>query len=499
MKLWNTIRSKLFNSLFSDVLARYEAGQRWSPNRTYLNGEVTDPRFDCDTASRTEIMRKARWFEKNNGFANKLGDVYVQFTVGPNGLPITSASSDEDWNQRMDNWLEEWNPLADISSRSGYGGLMTTAAWREFFDGEFFILKTGSPGRPRLQGIASHRVGTPYSLYGEEGKTVIDGVKIDDRGRPVGYYISEGIDDNKYTLRSSDQVIHIFEPSSPGQMRGISRLAPVLNLLHDWDDLCLFEMQVAKDATVNANWIQTTSGQFDPTKLRRELTTGTTQKADGTDVDTQHFNAIKNVLGARTIALRTGEAIGQLKNERPSPSTQWYWDWLASMICAGCGVSKLLVFPWSIQGTVVRNEIEMAANYFRARSANFNSAAFQIYLFVAGVARFSDVRVADAPADWTRAFILPPRAPNVDSGRNSAAMLAELDAGATTFNDVYAPQSRNWRKQLRQRAVEESYIDQLAAEFGISPDRIRKGISESLQAGMKQETERQQQEELIPA
>lgn len=480
--------------------AEYEAGKRYQKDRTHLYGFVQDPRFDATECVRSELVRKSRWFEKNDPLANRLAEVFVEFTVGAYGPPMSPASGDEEWNQRATDWLEEWSPLADLTTRFGYGGIMTTAAWRRFFDGEFFILKTkGERNQPRLQGISAHRVATPDNLFDQEGKTIIDGVKIDKRGRPIGYYIQEGFDSDEFTFRTADEVIHIFEPESPGQYRGLPMLTPIMNLLHDWNDLLMFEMKAAKDAASITNIYKTKNGEVNPANKWRERTTGTNQNSAGDDILESRQKFFQRVMGARSIAIGPEEDIKQLASQRPSITTQWFLDYIASLICSGIGFSKLLVFPWSIQGTVARGEYDLSTNFFRARFAPFQSAAHQIYLYVIGSARFLDARVADAPADWTRCNIRPPRSPNVDIGRNSAAVIADLESGLTTLEEQYGLRGMDWRGQVRQRGREEQFIDRVAADLKLSPDRIRKAISDSLKNQMNENAKTQQQEDLLAA
>lgn len=487
-------------NLLSRIFGRYEAGIQWQKQRTYLPGFVQDPRFDADQATRMELVRKSRYFEKNGGIGQALGEKFIEFTVGPYGPQMIPASSDEEWNQRASDWLGEWTHFADLTSRLGYAGIMTTAACRRFFDGEFFILKTrGETGRPRLQGISAHRVATPMSMMADEGTRIFDGVQVDSRGRPEGYWIQENIVDDAFTFRSVNEVIHLFEPESPGQYRGLPMLTPVLNYLHDWDDLFMFEMAAAKDAAAITNVVENATGTIDPSQLTRMRYSQSNQKSDATATTENRTQFFKQLLGSRTVALKQGEKLSQMKSERPSVTTQWFFDYVASLICSGVGISKLLVFPWSIQGTVARAELDLASTYFRSRFVPFQSATREIYIYTMGTARFLDTRVADAPADWMRVSIRPPRAPNVDIGRNSAATIADLDAGVTTYDEVYGARGLDWREQFRQRGREEQFIDKLAGEMGLTPDRIRKAISESLKLEMEKTAERQAKEDLITA
>lgn len=476
---------KIISKLLRLPVAEYDAGKRFQRERSYLPGTVQDPRFDANESTRSELVRKSRWFEKNDALANRLAEVFAEFTVGAYGPPMTPASSDDEWNQRATDWLRDWNSNADINTRLGYSGLMTTAAWRRFFDGEFFILKTlGDTNRPRLQGIASHRVATPGDKMDQEGISIVDGVKIDSRGRPEGYFIQEGFDSDQFTFRTTNEVIHIFEPESPGQYRGLPMLTPVLNDLHDFNDLFMFEMIAAKVQGKDAVFLETQTGEVPRGSFSipsSGINIGGTNQTDASKALSERQALLNKVFPGRAIAGRLGEKMNYLASNRPSVTTQWFFDYYASRVCAGTGISKLLVFPWSIQGTVVRSELDLARNYFLSRFASFQSACQQIYWYVIGSARFIDSRLADAPSDWTKVIIRPPRAVNVDVGRNSAATIAELECGLTSYEEQFAMRGLDYKEQLRQRAREEQLLDKIAAEFNVPVDRIRKSITESLQ------------------
>lgn len=479
--------------------AQYEAGRRWTSDRSQLPGFVQDARLDAGEMVRAELVRKSRWFEKNDALANRLAEVFVEFTVGAAGPPMTPASGDDEWNQRAGEFLREWLPVADANSRLGYGGLMTTASWRRFFDGEFFILKTKeAQGRPRLQGIAAHRVATPDDLLPQEGKTVVDGVAIDSLGNPTGYWIQDGLEPGTARLRSASEVIHIFEPESPGQYRGLPLLTPVLNDLHDFNDLFLFEMLAAKVQGKDAVWYETQDGGVPRSVFGGIPSTGFSTGESNLTSDAEiaaKRATLQKVFGGRSFAVKQGEKVNYIASNRPSVTSQWFFDYYASRICAGVGISKLLVLPWSIQGTVARSDLDLARNYFLSRFAPFAAACREIYLFAIGTARFSQTAISDAPADWTKVNVRPPRAVNVDIGRNSAATIAELESSLTTYEEQFAMRGLDWREQFRQRGREEKFLDGVAAENGISVDRLRRSLTESLKAQVEIETAQQQQEE----
>jgi capsid protein len=75
----------------------------------------------------------------------------------------------------------------------------------------------------------------------------------------------------------------------------------------------------------------------------------------------------------------------------------------------------------------------------------------------------------------------------VDIGRNAAALLAELDAGVRTYEDVYAELGLDWKQAFRQRAVERKFVKELAVEFGLQPDEIVKASNAELVAAQQQQ------------
>src|SRR2546430_14112068 len=76
------------------------------------------------------------------------------------------------------------------------------------------------------------------------------------------------------------------------------------------------------------------------------------------------------------------------------------------------------------------------------------------------------------PDNWWHVTIRPPKAVNVDTGRQSQAVLEELEAGTRTFQDVCAELGHDWRHVLRQKAVEAKFINDLADEFDVTREQI---------------------------
>lgn len=89
------------------------------------------------------------------------------------------------------------------------------------------------------------------------GHRIRSGIELDKRGKRVAYWLYKehpgdgsmlvGLPDELVRVAASD-ICHVFEPKRPGQLRGVSMLAPVLNRLktiENYDDATLTRQQLA--------------------------------------------------------------------------------------------------------------------------------------------------------------------------------------------------------------------------------------------------------------
>lgn len=455
---------------------KFEGAERWSEKRQDIPGYGNhDAHIDIDAMSRAELVRKSRQFERNRAIVNKMADLFEQYTVGATGLQISAASSDEEWNQKAQEVFEEWQPHCDLMSQNGFATFQSLTARAWFIDGEVFILKTrgdAPPFRPRVQLIESHRIATPPAQYHREGIDIVDGIQLDKRGRPAGYWARVGFGDDEFRLIDAKDMIHVFEPSRPGQYRGIPFITPVINAIIDLEDLKSLEMDAAKANALIANVLYTTNGEVTAKDARRSkfddtlATSGTTGGSA-----TERAQAVANVIRSKTIALKTNEKFESHTSDRPTVTTQTYWDYVTWEICAGVGMSKLIVFPNSIQGTVARGTYELDNAFFCSRSSVLQGVFILVRNYVIDWERQRDMRIADAPSDWFKCSTRPPKAVNVDVGRNSTAILNELEAGLTTIEDEYAAKGMDGRVQITKRAREIAFIKKAAQdaskEYGV--------------------------------
>ena len=455
-----TLRRRL-RAAMRVLFNRYE-GAQFSFQRSHIPAAVQSARFDATGATRSELVRKSRYFEKNSGIVNRLADLFECYTVG-SGLQLNPSSSNPEWNERAKTWWGDWERNCDLISRQPFSTLQSLMSRTWFIDGEIFIRKTeGDTGKPRIQLYEGHHIATPQKLKASEGQNVVDGVSLDQRGRPDGYWVASEASQNQvdYFEQAAQSFIHLFEPGRAGQYRGLPFLYPVINDLHDLDDLQRLEMDAAKEHAAVSKIIKTETGELDTTE---DILRGTGASQDDGQIKYDYY---KDVIGSDVKVLKWGDDYDLKSSTRPSVVTREYWQYLTSKVCAGVGIDYSIVFPSSMQGTVFRGAVSMSDAFFRSRSLVIQDACRRIYEYAMGWAVRHDKTVAGAPKDWNKVSIYPPRSVNVDVGRNSQAMLAELEANATNYRAIYGPLGLDWREELRQSKEEQDYKQEIGLNAG---------------------------------
>ena len=386
---WHMSRKVKSGSVLELPEARYESAFPFWRKRSYVPGTIQDARLDASPGVRRELLKNSRYWERNNAYANKLIDLFEAFTVGSNGLHLVPSSSDEDWNEAAAEWWKNWCEQPARDNFQSLGMLQGLMAREWFVDGEIFVNLTSDPstGRPAIQLVESHRIETPGDKGLYEGDGITDGVETDPAGRPTAYYVrqrdtssfygsnsllagamqSNYASPGTYARISAGNMIHIFEPVRAGMTRGLPMLYAVERDLHDLDDLQDLEMQKAKENASTAKVVKTKTGEAPSTAdMYRQKWNIKSQDAAGNAVNKTAPQFFEITQGGDVIYMQPNEEMQVFQNDQPSAATQDYWQTLVGKVCIGVGIPRVLVVPYSIQGTVLRADIETAAMLFSA-------------------------------------------------------------------------------------------------------------------------------------
>lgn len=451
----------------------YEGG--WpllNGDHAYVPELIQDARFDQTQIVRREIMRKSRFYAKNDPMFKRIIQIGQRYTVGPKGLLcVPDSQIDEDWNERAFEVFSEWCEHAGLNDEP-MSTLEHVGHDDERVDGETFFYKTRKKtprgSVPRIQHIESHRVESPFSRWNEEGQFLIDGVQLDNDGNRNGYWVREGMalfdGDASWNLVPASQIIHVFEPHRGQQYRGIGSAYSYLGKLAQKFELDKLEMRAQFDAAEKSTFIINPSGELNKTQLarRRFDNPNPNPVPNQQDIDKvweKRIEFVRKIIGGRTAALKTGEDVKQFIPQRPSDAVQWYWLYNATEICAGAEVPMMLIFPGEdIQGTVARAVLDDADANFQKRSTKWIAAKREIYRYFMGWAIYNDKRVIDPPADWDRCVIYRPRAINVDVGYTADNANQALANGTLTYAQWLGHQQIWWKHHFSQIKREQDWI-----------------------------------------
>jgi lambda family phage portal protein len=194
-----------------------------------------------------------------DGTASQSIEKYVSNLIGTGIKPLCKAKN-ETFRRAVGPLFQDWTDESDASGLLDFYGQQTQAARAWLEGGECFIRL-----RPRL---ASDGLSVPLQIEIVEPelcphdyhsfsstKRIRAGIEFDAVGRRVAYYFHPSrpeLDDWDSTqLRRvpADLVIHLFEPTRPGQLRGTPMLVQALVKLFELDKLA--DAQVIRQQLAN--------------------------------------------------------------------------------------------------------------------------------------------------------------------------------------------------------------------------------------------------------
>ncbi len=460
----------------------YESGYPFlDGSQSFLPSIIQDARYDQNTITRREMLRKMRYWSQNSDVYKSGLDVSRQYTIGTHTPVVTSLATSEYPDEKGHTWSHRAVVVFnEMCEQAGFDGeslfqQLTVAHDCKKTDGDILFVEASrpapAPGRPHLKiwrpcfkMVEGHRIETPPNRWQEEGKTIVDGVQFaaidvtmpDGKTRKMmqrtGYHIKDSWatangQPDAYTFIPIEYAALIFTPHRVDQIRGLSDFYAVEPTLALLEDLLKMEMRAQEVQSNLSVFITNGAGQLVDDKAQATLgalniKVGLNPEGQAivTADDIQKAKEIyKKIWGGETFVGRTGDSLGFLAPTRPAEATLNLWDYLINSFCMGARLPRILVFPKFTkgQGTEVRAELDRANTGFRAEfNLNWKPLLQRIWNYFIGWAIKNDPRCADAPANWQSIEVSPPRSVLVDLGYDSSAMLAELAAGITNLHFI---------------------------------------------------------------
>ncbi|MFV0400990.1 MAG: phage portal protein [Oscillospiraceae bacterium] len=223
-----------------DAVKNYDAGKNdrlnsgWTPIWNQ-SAEMTDKPY------RENIRARARDLERNSDIANSIISAWVRNVVG-RGFTLQVKTDDESINTQIEKLWRRWckSRNCDVNGVQTFHELIRTAVQRKYVDGGILIAKvyTSAGVLPfQLQLIEVDELDTGAMKSHFKGHTVVDGVEINQFGKPVGYHIKQYLPDGgtgtQSRFYSIDDIIFYFSKTRPSQVREMSQLAQTIPRIRD--------------------------------------------------------------------------------------------------------------------------------------------------------------------------------------------------------------------------------------------------------------------------
>lgn len=212
------------------------SGRRWShPGLRAPAKEIL--------ARRAIAGHRAAGFVTNATYGAAAMQAWVSNLVADGPAMRPKAPTKAQRRKLMNAWRAWWD-RCDADELSDLGGFLQRVARSEFLFGEAFVHLSVDPrtGALRLRLLSPDQIDASLNRDLGNGYRIIAGIEIDPNGWRVAYHVRENPDvpfATPYGTRRvpAEDILHVFDPIFPGQMRGLSRLAPVATRLSEVDKL----------------------------------------------------------------------------------------------------------------------------------------------------------------------------------------------------------------------------------------------------------------------
>lgn len=253
-------------SLFRGSTRSYDGaqgGRRW-------RGQPTMPApVSASLMARGRLADRARYAAANNPLAASAVTAWTTQAVGA-GIVPSSQHSDPVTRDKLQAAFAAWTDTADADGRTDWYGIQAALFRSMVISGEGLAVLINTPEGLRIRVLDPEQLDASHTIALADGARIISGVEFDANGTRVAYHIFDhppGLEHAFQRQRRripAEDVIHVFRQDWPGQVRGVSWLAPALLRLADLDVWRDAQLTRQKVAAMLAGFITSTNGSGSP-------------------------------------------------------------------------------------------------------------------------------------------------------------------------------------------------------------------------------------------
>lgn len=400
--------------------------------------------LDGNFEVRRIIRIRARYEAQNNAYARGIAQTVSEDTIGAGVKLQLDGDTASETEAAFALWADE----------IGLMEKMKLARYTKLIDGEAFLVLTTNPEIDNLVKlnvvlIDADRVTDSIDYY--DATNITDGIRLDKHGNPVSYHVlnrhpTESVHDTSGTNVPAAEMIHLFTTFRPSQHRGVSELAPCLDLfgqLRDYTNAVLTAAQTAASLTGAIETDQPPIGEED-------------------EVTVEPMEEIKLTPGT-ILTMPKGYKLNMTDAKQPSSTYAAFKQEILSEI------ARCLQVPYNIAAGNSNNasyassrlDWQMYHKAIESEQKRFARALTKIYRAWAREWSIATRRTAPAKPRW----IFPGVVEHSDPAKAANANATALATRTTNLATIFAEQGKDWEEELLQFAREQKLMKQL----GIDP------------------------------
>ena len=338
--------------------------------------------------------RSAQLFRENlyaRGLVRRLVTNEINVGLSLEAEPITdlisrmSEEAIEGWTEEVESRFEVWanEPrLCDFEERRPYGELQEEVRREALVEGDILVVLRPDrrTGLPRLQFIRGGRIRTPLKEP-KDGNRIVHGVELDSRGRHVGFWISNGLNDPvripAFGSRSGRRTAWLVYGTDRrcDQVRGEPLLGLVLSSIKELDRYRDSEQRAATINSLLAMFIQKDTDKPGTLPISGGATRVTRVDATGLQDEPREFDISRNWPGMILEELQQGEVPVSFDTKRPNAKYPEFEAAIIHAIAWACETPpEILTLAFSNNFSASKAAINEFKTYIVKVRKNFGNA-----------------------------------------------------------------------------------------------------------------------------
>lgn len=471
--MFKTLRRRLLgNTAKRSSDAAYQAAGR---GRAFYKWFASGSGANSALLGGLSIMRaRSRDLARNNPWCVSALDSLVANITDPGIMPISRAA-DKKFRRDARRLWTDWGVYADAAGVLSWDLLVGLAARSLFESGEVFVRmrprrpSDGLPVPMQVQIIEADHCPIEHTVDADNGNKIIAGIEFDKLGKRVAYWMypehpGESAQNQQFSGAAlkripADEIIHLYEPTRPGQIRGTPRLTAVIKRLYDLHEYEDAELKKKKIASMFVGSIE--SPAVDEDLLDEE---------EGLD-DQQNVNWA-NIEPGTILTLEPGE---ELKFSNPPAADASYEPHIKMQLRAVASAIGITYEQLTGDLTGVNfSSIRAGLNEFQRRARRLQrliahqlcQRVWDVWLETAVLSgALSAPGFASARSEWARVEWRAPGWRYVNPQQEVAAIKEEIKGGLNSRVAVLAEQGKDVVEIDEQNFEDKERADELGLKY----------------------------------